>query len=313
MVKEAQELNQYFTKHKFQSEAQNELLQLITKIMQEASDWNKEKIGQAIRPQEAPPVLPGAGNEQAAENSNKRKQEDGSFKCTLDKPDFDTIVGECKVADTRKKVEVAYNSRCKEVNTPIMEKIISHRHKKAQLLGYSSHQDFVVEECMAKTAANVRAFLSDFGWKLQPAVKSDLAALKALKAQHEGGGEIMEYDRAFYCKMLEATKCGVEHEALKEYFPLDTVTAGLLGIYEGLLGLKFERELSMEGAAAWHEDVKAYRTTDTASGKLVGFFYLDLHPREGKFGHCACFYLQNGCQVGGQRQLPIPANSNMDL
>jgi len=44
--------------------------------------------------------------------------------------------------------------------------------------------------------------------------------------------------------------------------------------------------------------VSLYRVTNTPDGSLVGWFYLDLHPREGKYSHAAVFPLISGCAAG---------------
>ena len=69
-------------------------------------------------------------------------------------------------------------------------------------------------------------------------------------------------------------------DAIKEYLPLPRVLAGLLGMYQDLLGLKFV-EVPQAEAAVWHEHVQLFVVNDAATGELVGHFYLDLFPREG--------------------------------
>ena len=64
----------------------------------------------------------------------------------------------------------------------------------------------------------------------------------------------------------------------------------------------------------WHPDVKAFKITDRASGRLIAYFYMDLYPREGKYKHAACFGLVEGEEKkDGTYQIPfvaIVANMN---
>lgn len=117
---------------------------------------------------------------------------------------------------------------------------------------------------------------------------------------------------SFYTRLSELRKYKVDDQKIKQYFPIDIVTQGLLDIYQKTLCLKFEEEKHRPAHAAWHEEVRLFKVFDmqTGSPKLMGYFYLDLYPREGKYGHAAVWGIRPGCRYDaktGERQLPVAA------
>ncbi|XP_062269409.1 neurolysin, mitochondrial [Platichthys flesus] len=239
------------------------------------------------------------------------KTANGKYKVTLEYPHYFPLMKRCHNPETRRKMETAFHSRCKEVNTAILEQLIQLRAKVADLLGYSSHANYVLEMNMAKNAGNVSDFLDTFYETLKPIGIKERKFILALKKReclmkgYNFDGQINAWDMPYYMNQVEQGKFAVNKDKLIEYFPLDVVTEGLFGIYQELLGLKFTE---VEHANVWHENIKLYSVHDTETGEEIGQFYLDLHPRGGKYGHAACFGLQPGCRgPDGKRRLPVAA------
>ncbi|XP_072227738.1 neurolysin, mitochondrial [Leuresthes tenuis] len=239
------------------------------------------------------------------------KTEEGRYKVTLEYPHYYPLMKRCHNPETRRKMEAAFHSRCKEENTAILEQLIQLRAKIADLLGYSSHANYVLEINMAKNASNVSDFIDAFYERLKPIgikERKYILALKKRECLMKGfpfDEQINAWDLPYYMNQVEQCKFAVNKDKLIEYFPLEVVTEGLLGIYQELLGLTFAE---VENAHVWHENVKLYSAHDTETGEEIGQFYLDLHPREGKYGHAACFGLLPGCRgPDGKRRLPVAA------
>ncbi|XP_031205743.1 thimet oligopeptidase [Mastomys coucha] len=239
------------------------------------------------------------------------KTEDGKLKVTLKYPHYFPLLKKCHVPETRRLLEEAFNCRCKEENCAILKELVSLRAQKSSLLGFHTHADYVLEMNMAKTSQTVATFLDELAQKLKPLGEQERAVILELKEAEctkrglPFDGRIHAWDMRYYMNQVEETRYRVDQNLLKEYFPMQVVTRGLLAIYQELLGLTFTLE---EGAAAWHEDVRLYSVRDASSGEEIGKFYLDLYPREGKYGHAACFGLQPGClRQDGSRQLAIAA------
>ncbi|XP_054645597.1 thimet oligopeptidase [Dunckerocampus dactyliophorus] len=239
-------------------------------------------------------------------------EKDGdSLKVTLKYPHYFPTMKKCFVPETRKKLEEAFNSRCREENSVILKELVELRARKSSLLGFSTHADFVLEMNMAKSGKQVAAFLEELARKLKPLGDEERVMLLKLKEEEckkrglTFSGELHAWDTRYFMTQVEETQYAVDQNLLKEYFPMEVVTRGLLDIYQELLALTFEL---VDGAPVWHPDVKLYSVKDRSHGQVVGQFYLDLFPREGKYGHAACFGLQPGCLLpNGARQMSVAA------
>ncbi len=179
---------------------------------------------------------------------------------------------------------------------------------------------------MAKTTKTVEDFIGDLRIRLAPGGKHETAhLLEVKKADTEARGVPFDgnyylWDHRFYDRMMIEKEFNIDENKIAEYFPLPSTVAGMLKIFEQLFGFQFVElapedriRISPTGKGediAWHEDVIIFSVwNDQSEGdSFVGYLYLDLHPREGKYGHAANFNLQPGFQMAnGSRRYPATA------
>ncbi len=217
---------------------------------------------------------------------NERLNQDGTYKITLKYPDYIPLMEYCQNRNTRKNISLAYNSRCKIENSQIASQVFKLRNDLASVFGFSKYSDYILQDKMAKTTDTVMNFLNDVYTKIQDKRDYDLKELLEL-AKLDNVNQLELYDIAYYSRIYKEKLLGISKEDLNKHFKLDKVLTGMFTIYSKLLGFKFY-ELQTYNHTLWHDTVKLYSVNDL-SDNVIGYFYLDLYPREGKYSHAACF------------------------
>lgn len=249
----------------------------------------------------------------------------GKLKMTFKYPDLIPTTKYAKNPATRKKAYIENENKLPQ-NIPIFREVILLRDEAARLLGYPNHAAFIIEDKMAKTQKTVDDFLGDLRTRLTQGGASEMEVLKALKKQElksmgeDFDGYYFLWDHRYYDRMMLEQDFSLDQEKLSEWFPLETSIRGMLTIFETLFGMTFveitgddRSAISPSGKGddiVWHPDVlvlSVWDSEDQGSG-FIGYLYLDLHPRPGKYGHAANFNLQPGfIQENGTRRYPVTA------
>ncbi len=230
-----------------------------------------------------------------------KRGDKGGCLVTMDAPDYLPFMDNAEDGDARRRLERLYNNRCVPGNIELMEKAIALRRKIAKLLGYATFGDYVLADRMAGSSANAVSFLERIWEKLKKKGRKELRARLKLKPGEDR--TLRAWEWRYYNNRLKKEKYAIDHEKIKEYFPLETVAKGMFEVFGEVFGVKFVPA----GLPVWHKDVRAYEVKD-ASGAVIAYFYFDLFPREGKYKHQACFGIRHGRELeDGSYELPAAA------
>lgn len=220
----------------------------------------------------------------AARMEAKQREKDG-YVFTLDFPSYSAFLTYSTKRELRKKIYMAYNTLCtkdnSENNIDICKRLINLRREIAQLLGYKTYADYVLEERMATNATNVYDLLDRLVDAYKPTAEKEQEELKTIARKMEGDDfEMMPWDMSFYSHKLKMECYNLDAEMLRPYFQLDKVIDGVFGLATTLYGITFKENAEIP---VYHPDVKAYEVFDK-NGEYLAVFYADFFPRKGKQG-----------------------------
>ena len=218
---------------------------------------------------------------EAAESLAKSKNLEGWI-FTLDYPSYIPFVTYADNRELRKELAIANGKKAFQNNEfdnqEITLKIAKLRFERANLLGYKTHSDFVLEERMAQSPEKVKSFLNDLLAKAKPASEKEFAQLTAFAKEVDGIDQLEKWDGAYYSEKLKQKLFDFDDEQLKPYFKLENVLNGAFTVAEKLFGISFKEVFDID---KYHEDVQTFEVLDS-EGNLVAVFYSDFFPRKGK-------------------------------
>jgi Zn-dependent oligopeptidase len=215
-------------------------------------------------------------------------EETGKLKVTLAYPHVIPFVENARRRDLREELSFKFNTQAVEANRKILEEALSLRREIAEEFGVPSWAHHRLEERMAKDPERVAAFYDSLIPPLTKQGDADIAAMAELLAADHDDRQVQTWDWRYYDTQQRRTDYGVDPFEVAQYFALDSVLGGLFDLVQETFGLEF-REIP--GPDVWHPEVRLFAIHDAGSGEELSHFYLDLFPREGKYGHAAEFPL----------------------
>ena len=225
--------------------------------------------------------LPERQCEAAAEAAKEAGKEGWLF--TLHSPSYSPFMTYADDRELRRQMYMAHMTLCTHEgetnNLPLIPRIVNLRRQLANILGYKTFADFILERRMAQDTQHVEKLLHDLLEAYLPTARRELEEITSLARETEGPDyELQPWDFAYYSHKLKMQRYNIDSEMLRPYFELSRVKEGVFGLATRLYGITFHLRKDI---AVYHPDVEAWEVQDQ-DGSMLGMLYTDFHPRASK-------------------------------
>ncbi len=217
----------------------------------------------------------------AAETATERGHE-GKWVFTIHRPSVNPFLQYSERRDLREQIYKAYikkgDNGTEFDNNVIVTKLASLRVRRANLMGYETHANFVLEDNMAKTPENVYELLDKL-WK--PALaraKAEAAEFQQMIYDEGHDFKLEAWDWRYFAEKVKKAKYDLDDELLRPYFKLDNVRQGVFETATKLFGITFTERPDIP---VYHPDVLIFEVKE-ADGTHIGLLLTDFHPRASK-------------------------------
>jgi Zn-dependent oligopeptidase len=228
-----------------------------------------------------------------------------SFRVSLDYPELNPFLEQARDRGLRRQLFQKSWSKATEVNRALLDETLDLRRRIAAILGAPSWAHYAMELKMAGEPGRVESFYAGLADPLARAIEAERARLEELLTADGEAAPLEMWDWRYYDTLVRRTSYGVDQDVVRQYLPLDAVMDGMFAVTGDVFGLDYRL---VPEAHAWDDAVRLYEILDRSSGEHLAYFYADLFPREGTFGHAAAFPLVVGHRAAdGSYVAPVSA------
>ena len=202
---------------------------------------------------------------------------DGQVTLSTDQPDVQPVMTFAASPALRERMFLAYNTRAYPANKERLEQLLATRQEIATVLGFRSWADLATADQMMGSAANVRTFLAKLDEASRDGAAREVELVIDFARGRQPGLETIDItSRGYWYEQFRRSAYDFDSQSVRPYFPYAKVEAGVLKTAAQL----FKIEFRPSSVPAWDPAVSVYEVYEM--GKVIGRFYLDMHPREGK-------------------------------
>jgi len=222
---------------------------------------------------------------------------DGKIRITTNHPDLFPALTFAKSDALRRSLWEAFQSRAYPKNRDVLKDMVQKRYEIARLIGYASWADYNAADKMIASGANIAKFLDQVDGAARPLAKREFAMLLAEKQKtNPSAMEMSPYESFRLAELVRRSQYDFDSQSVRPYLPYNQVKQGIMDTAATLFHVSFRREMNV---AMWDPAVETWDVID--NGKAIGRFYLDMHPRPGKYSHAQMHKVLDGIRG---KQLP---------
>ena len=218
----------------------------------------------------------------AAAAAAKARDLDGKYVITLNRASVEPFLQFSSRRDLREKAFKGWANRGDNDNEfdnkAIIAEMVELRAKRAQLLGYKHHSEYVLSNAMAGSPETAMDLLLKV-WK--PAVAKAEQEREWIKEQMAAEGakhELAAWDWRYYAEKVRKAKFDLDQGEIAEYFELENMLEAKFYVAEQLFGIKF---VERNDIPVYNPVVRVWEVQDKA-GNAIGLFFGDYYARASK-------------------------------